>query len=302
MKRMHNFVSSEDLWQWREQMQQRSLAAEVAPEELDWLLQIAGGLDLLSLRLGTLRQQTNVSLKLSLEQLDDLWKQRLEQRVPVQYLAGVVPWRNFLLKVSPAVLIPRPETEEIIDLAIAAAKTAGFSNGIWADLGTGSGAIALGLAEAFPNAQVHAVDRSSAALAVAQQNAAEYGLSDRIQFHQGSWFDPLAALKGHLNGMVSNPPYIPSEMVLTLQPEVARHEPGMALDGGTDGLESIRHLVNTAPHFLKPGGIWLIELMMGQASAVKQLLEQQGSYRDVQIHKDLAGVERFVLAFRAPIP
>ncbi len=292
------FVSGEDLWRWREQNQQRSIEAGIDPDELDWLLQVAGGLDRLSLRLGSLRQQSVLSLKLSLEQLDDLWQKRLKQRVPVQYLAGVVPWRKFLLHVSPAVLIPRPETEEIIDLAIAAARTSGFSNGIWADLGTGSGAIALGLAEAFPAAQVQAVDRSAAALAVAQQNAEAYGLGDRIQLHQGNWFEPLSSLKGQLSGMVSNPPYIPSEMVLTLQPEVAQHEPQMALDGGADGLESIRHLVSSAPAYLKPGGIWLIELMMGQASTVKQFLEQQGSYRDVQIHQDLAGVERFVLAFR----
>jgi release factor glutamine methyltransferase len=293
------FVSGEALWRWREQNQQRSIEAGIDPDELDWLLQVAGGLDRLSLRLGSLRQQSALSLKLSLEQLDDLWQQRLKQRVPVQYLAGVVPWRKFLLHVSPAVLIPRPETEEIIDLAIAAARTSGFSNGIWADLGTGSGAIALGLAEAFPAAQVQAVDRSAAALAVAQQNAEAYGLGDRIQLHQGNWFEPLSSLKGQLSGMVSNPPYIPSEMVLTLQPEVAQHEPQMALDGGADGLESIRHLVSNAPEFLKPGGIWLTELMMGQASTVKQLLEQQGSYQDVQIHRDLAGVERFVLAFRS---
>ena len=292
------FVSGEDLWRWREQNQQRSIKAGIDPDELDWLLQVAGGLDRLSLRLGSLRQQSALSLKLSLEQLDDLWQKRLKQRVPVQYLAGVVPWRKFLLHVSPSVLIPRPETEEMVDLAIAAARTSGFSNGIWADLGTGSGAIALGLAEAFPAAQVQAVDRSAAALAVAQQNAEAYGLGDRIQLHQGNWFEPLSSLKGQLSGMVSNPPYIPSEMVLTLQPEVAQHEPQMALDGGADGLESIRHLVSSAPEYLKPGGIWLIELMMGQASTVKLFLEQQGSYRDMQIHRDLAGVERFVLAFR----
>ena len=96
--------------------------------------------------------------------------------------------------------------------------------------------------------------------------------------------------------MVSNPPYIPSQEVLLLQPEVAQHEPHLALDGGLDGLDAIRVLIDTAPKYLQAGGIWLIEMMAGQGTAVVALLEQQGSYDDIEIINDLAGLDRFVLA------
>jgi release factor glutamine methyltransferase len=168
--------------------------------------------------------------------------------------------------------------------------------GHWVDLGTGSGAIALGLARALPQAAIHAVDVSPSALTVAQQNAANLGLQAQIHFYHGNWFEPIAHLQGQLAGMVSNPPYIPTHMLSTLQPEVIGHEPLAALDGGADGLMSIRHLVRVAPDFLRPGGIWLIELMAGQAQAVVELLRHQGCYRDIRVEPDLAGIERFAIA------
>ncbi len=144
----------------------------------------------------------------------------------------------------------------------------------WADLGTGSGAIALGLATAFPQAQIHAVDVSPAALAIAHRNAETYGLGDRIHGHLGRWFEPLAHLAGQLSGMVSNPPYIPNADVPHLQPEVARHEPHLALDGGSDGLDCVQILIDAAPNYLVSGGLWLVELMQGQATTVAQRLHQ----------------------------
>jgi release factor glutamine methyltransferase len=272
---------------------------------VDWLLQDLAGLDRLSLRLETFKDRDVIWLARSLSDLTLLWQRRLQERVPVQYLTGVAPWRHFALNVSPAVLIPRPETESLIDLAIAAAcptpdppYPAPLTYSQWADLGTGSGAIAIGLAMAFPAATVHAVDRSAAALAIARANAQQLKLTDRIQFYEGSWLQPLATLKGQLSGVVSNPPYIPTAMIPTLQPEVAQHEPHLALDGGADGLNCIRHLVATAPDYLQPGGVWLIEMMAGQASTVAALLQEQGSYCQIQIYPDLAGIDRFALAYR----
>jgi release factor glutamine methyltransferase len=215
----------------------------------------------------------------------------------VQYLVERSPWRQFELRVTPAVLIPRPETELLIDLAIAAAPPA-LQQGHWADLGTGSGAIAIGLATAFPQATIHAVDQSSEALAIAQDNAQRCERLDHIRFYQGSWFEPLHDLRGQLNGLVSNPPYIPTALLDTLQPEVVRHEPQMALDGGEDGLDCIRHLIHHAPDYLQPNGLWLVEMMAGQAEAVSALLEAQGGYKQISIHSDLAGIERFALAYR----
>ncbi|MBD2459059.1 peptide chain release factor N(5)-glutamine methyltransferase [Nostoc sp. FACHB-87] len=294
-------VSGLQLWQWRKQAIQAAIAAAVPPLEVDWLLQEIAGLDRLSLRLESFKDWAEVTIAMSLRDLEQLWQKRLRDRLPVQYIAGVTPWRNFKLAVSSAVLIPRPETECIIDLAIAAIAqnqaVKSLDQGHWVDLGTGSGAIAIGLADGLPNATIHAVDYSNAALEIAQTNAKNLGFADRIHFYQGSWWEPLTTLKGQISGMVSNPPYIPTETVATLEPEVKQHEPHLALDGGADGLDDIRHLIEVSPSYLRPGGVWLIEMMAGQAGAVRELLQNQGSYSDIQIHSDLEGVERFALAY-----
>ncbi len=293
------FVSGLELWQWVNQAKAMAIASDIPNSELDWLLQELAGLDKLALRLESFKDLPKIELKLPLSELAQLWERRLQERVPVQYLTGVAHWRNFSLKVTPAVLIPRPETELLIDLAVDAVKSYGVNpKSDWVDLGTGSGAIALGLAEALTNATIHAVDCSAAALAVAQINADNLGFGSRTNFYQGLWWEPLKFLKGRVSGMVSNPPYIPSSTVLTLQPEVLKHEPHLALDGGFDGLDCIRHLVETAPDYLESGGVWLVEMMAGQETAVADMLQSHGSYDRVQIFSDLAGIDRFALAYR----
>lgn len=293
------FVSGLELWQWVNQAKAEARSSDIPLAEIDWLLQELAGLDRLALRLESFKDLPKIELKLSLSELAQLWQRRLHERVPVQYLTGVAHWRHFSLKVTPAVLIPRPETELLIDLAVEAVKSYGVNpKSHWVDLGTGSGAIAIGLACALTNARVYAVDCSSEALAVARLNAENLGFGSRVNFYQGLWWEPLAFLKGQVSGMVSNPPYIPSSTVLTLQPEVVRHEPHLALDGGFDGLDCIRHLVETAPDYLESGGVWLVEMMAGQAEAVADMLESHGSYGKVQIFSDLAGIDRFALAYR----
>lgn len=300
MHQVLSTVSGLELWQWRKEARQSALAADVPVEELDWLLQDVAQLDSLSLRLESFKGRSLINLRFPLSVLSELWHRRIDERLPVQYLAGVAPWRHFSLTVSPAVLIPRPETECLIDLAITAVQNSPIplDTGLWADLGTGSGAIAFGLAEAFPSATIHAVDDSAPALAIAQINADKLGFSQRIQFHQGSWWQPLAAMPGQFSGMISNPPYIPTSWIPQLQPEVANHEPKNALDGGNDGLDCIRQLIASSPNYLQPGGVWLIEMMAGQAETVVELLENQGSYGNIQVFSDLAGIERFALANR----
>jgi release factor glutamine methyltransferase len=296
MGEKHLIVSGLQLWQWRNAAHQAAIATDVSPAELDWLLLEVAGLDRLALRLESFKDWPQIQLQLPLEELDHLWQRRLNDRLPVQYITGVTPWRNFQIAVSSAVLIPRPETEYLIDLALASASNA---SGNWADLGTGSGAIAIGLAELLPNATIHAVDYSLEALAIAQANADNLGFADRIRFYQGSWWEPLTFLKGQFSGMVSNPPYIPTSILPTLQPEVVNHEPHLALDGGADGLDCIRHLIEISPSYLQSGGVWLIEMMAGQADTVREFLQNQGSYRNIQIHADLAGIERFALAYKS---
>ena len=290
-----HLISGLQLWQWRNAALEAAIATDVPTMEVDWLLLEVAGLDRLALRLESFKNWPQIQLQLPLEKLNQLWQRRLNDRLPVQYIAGVTPWRNFQIAVSSAVLIPRPETECLIDLALAAANDV---SGHWADLGTGSGAIALGLADVLP-ATIHAVDYSLEALAIARTNAANLGFAERIKFYQGSWWEPLGFLKGHFSGMVSNPPYIPTSTLPTLQPEVFNHEPHLALNGGGDGLDCIRHLIEISPSYLQSGGVWLIEMMAGQADAVRELLQNQGSYCKIQIHADLAGIERFAVAYKS---
>lgn len=295
-------VSGQELALWRDRAKQDAIAAEVASAEVDWLLEEVADLDKLSLRLESFKERSQIYLKQPLSVLSQLWQQRLQERIPVQYLIGIAPWRHFSLKVATGVLIPRPETELLIDLsvrAIQASPTLDLASGHWVDLGTGSGAIALGLAEVLPKATIHAVDATAEALTIARQNAIALGFGEqRIDFYQGSWWSPLEALKGQVSGMVSNPPYIPTSEIVRLQPEVAKHEPHLALDGGSDGLDCIRCLVETSPDYLRSGGIWLIEMMAGQSERVVQLLQDRGCYDKIQIFSDFAGIERFALAYR----
>ncbi|MFM7449524.1 MAG: peptide chain release factor N(5)-glutamine methyltransferase [Leptolyngbyaceae cyanobacterium] len=294
-----HLISGQRLWEWRQNSKKQAIAADIPEREVDWLLQELAGLDRLALCLETFKSRPEITLPISLAELQSRWQRRVHQRVPVQYLAGFTPWRQLRLKVSEAVLIPRPETETLIDLAIAAfASGSPLARGDWADLGTGSGAISLGLAHAFPEATIHGVDTSSAALEIARANVAAYGLESVIHLYQGSWLEPLTPLKGQLSGVVSNPPYIPSQQVPILQPEVTCHEPHLALDGGPDGLTCIRHLVRSAAEYLKPGGLLLLEMMAGQGAAVADLLSQTGAYHSIKIDLDLAGLDRYALAYK----
>ncbi|PSF37448.1 peptide chain release factor N(5)-glutamine methyltransferase [Aphanothece hegewaldii CCALA 016] len=307
--------SGKDLSLWREQAKQQAIAASISVKEVDWLLIEVTDLDSLALRLESFKQRSQIFLKYDLDQLTQLWRKRTQNRIPLQYLIGQTHWRSYLLNVSPAVLIPRPETELIIDNALKAVQNSSLdlSTGIWVDLGTGSGAIAIALAESLTKAKIYATDTSSEAIAIAQENINRLGFAERIQLLQGSWWTPLEAFKGEglspppacgactprqISGMISNPPYIPSQIIPTLQPEVAAYEPKIALDGGEDGLDAIRYLVQSAPDYLHSGGIWLIEMMAGQGEQVMRLLEEQGNYCNIQIINDLAGFDRFVLAYR----
>ncbi len=289
-------ISGQELSQWRQQAIADLEQAQLSPKEVDIFLQAVTDLDTLSLRLQSFREREKIPLSYSWSEITKRWQKRLQARVPLQYLLESVVWRNFTLKVSPAVLIPRPETELLID--IVGETVRGDDGGIWVDLGTGSGAIAIGLASILTKAEIYAIDYSQTALAIAKENIINTGFADRIILKQGSWWTPLEKWKGQISGMLSNPPYIPSAEILDLQIEVREHEPRLALDGGEDGLTALRYLVATAPDYLRSGGLWLVEMRAGQGEKVAQMLENQGNYRQIQIINDLAGFDRFVLAER----
>jgi release factor glutamine methyltransferase len=228
--------------------------------------------------------------------VESLWRRHLRGGDPVQYLVGVCPWRDLELAVAPGVLIPRPETELLVDLALGAWE-GGLPPSRWADLGTGSGCLAVALARALPTSQGLAVDLSAEALRQAAANLRRHGLESRVRLRQGDWWQAVEPWWGGLELVVANPPYIPSGLLAGLEPVVRDHEPRLALDGGADGLVAIRPLLAGAPTALAPGGLLVIEHHHDQSEAVLTLLRQAGLEAS-RPHHDLEGIARFALARR----
>ncbi|MEM6446120.1 MAG: peptide chain release factor N(5)-glutamine methyltransferase [Cyanobacteria bacterium P01_D01_bin.123] len=282
-------TASARLWAWRNDAIARARCEGIAPVEVDRLLAHFTGWTNRDRLLGSYPSEVDWL------QLNSSWQRRWQERVPLHYVLGTLTWRDLDLQVSPAVLIPRPETELLVDLALPEVRAAS-ENSLWVDLGTGSGAIAIALARERADVQVHAVDLSAEAIEVAAANVRFYELAARVQLWLGSWFEPLSSLRGQIRGVVSNPPYIPTAEINTLQPEVRQHEPHLALDGGHFGLDAIVHLIQTAPDYVMSEGFWAVELMVGQARTVTQLLQRDGRYRAIAVHPDLGGIDRFVSA------
>lgn len=218
---------------------------------------------------------------------------RRAAREPLAFLLGHQEFRMLDLAVSPATLIPRPDSETLIIAALAARSDRAAVRRIL-DLGTGTGCLLLAALAEFPAAFGVGVDRIAAAAALAARNAAANGLAGRAAFLCADW---AAALAGRFDLILSNPPYIESDTIATLMPEVSRYEPRAALDGGADGLDAYRALLAALPALLAPGGVAILELGMGQADALAGLARSAG-YCDPVLHQDLAGIARAaVLAF-----
>lgn len=286
-------ISGEFLLTWR----RARLREGGAPAELDWLLDMAGGVSWPSLQLLRLQPLRRVALVRPLAELARLWRRHLRTEVPLQYLVGLCPWRDLALEVAPGVLIPRQETERMLDLALALQGER--PTRLWADLGTGSGCLAIALARAFPGAGGFAVDRSRPAAGVAARNLARFQLSTAVRLLEGDWWEPLRPWWGRLDLVLANPPYIPSPLLAELAPVVRDHEPHLALDGGEDGLAAIRSLVAAAPQALAPGGLLLLEHHHDQSASVCRLLSASG-LEWIEAHRDLEGVVRFASARRPP--
>tara|TARA_B100002051_G_scaffold166077_1_gene156851 strand:+ start:2757 stop:3647 length:891 start_codon:yes stop_codon:yes gene_type:complete len=263
--------------------------------DLDWLLDFGGGLAWTDLQRLLIDPDRRVTLTATFSELERFWMLHLEHHKPLQHLVGLCPWRDLLIEVSPSALIPRQETEQLVDLALSIQWASPVQR--WADLGTGSGAIAIALAHAFPQAHGHAVDRSEEALALAKQNLVRLVSSNHCQLHLGSWWEPLKPWWGEFDLVLSNPPYIPESLIAGLDPVVSNHEPHLALDGGADGLDSIRRVVARAGHALAPGGWLLLEHHHDQSDAVLDWLRGVGLVQ-VEAVRDLQGIVRFAMARR----
>jgi release factor glutamine methyltransferase len=231
------------------------------------------------------------------------WLARRLAGEPVQYITGRAAFRGIDLAVTPAVLIPRPETEGLVEavLQVLAGEARRWTTPRVLDLGTGSGAIALALAAEWPALRVTATDASAAALALARGNAAALGLEARVTFRAGDWFDPIAPDE-RFEVIVSNPPYIATGEWVALPDDVRRHEPHAALFAGETGLEALRAIIDLAPDHLVAGGLLALELAETRALEVAGWLEGARDWEDAELRDDLAGRPRVLLVRRARGP
>jgi len=255
---------------------------------------------------------------------------RREAREPIAYILGAKEFWSLSLAVSRDVLIPRPETEILVEAVLekisSEFRVSSFESiGVPSsecqapcfrletrnpkpetrnpklrilDLGTGCGAIALALATEIPLGRVYALDRSRPALRIASRNAMALGLAGRVHFLAGDLFEPLRTARGGggFDLIVSNPPYIPSGALAWLPPEIAAYEPLEALDGGSDGLRFHRRIIEGAPEYLRAGGWLALEVGAGQSWAAVELLRKSDGFGPPEVKKDLAGHDRVVLA------
>ncbi|MEW4567794.1 peptide chain release factor N(5)-glutamine methyltransferase [Tautonia sp. JC769] len=224
----------------------------------------------------------------------DLIRKRAEG-APVAYLVGRKEFFSMSLAVSPAVLIPRPDTEFLVVEALDALK--GTTTPRVVDVGTGSGAIALAIAQQRIDAQVVAIDLSPEALAIARANADRHSLADRVVFMEGDLLEPVAG-DGPFDAIVSNPPYIATDVIPTLEAGVRDFEPHLALDGGADGLQVVARLIEQAIPLLKPGGSLLLEIGSDQEGPVRAFLESRGELEVGPTVRDGSGHPRVLRARR----
>jgi release factor glutamine methyltransferase len=225
-----------------------------------------------------------------LAELRPLVKRRAD-REPVQYIIGSVDFCDMELKVDTRALIPRYETEELVERVSEALSVAPKQI---LDLGTGSGALALAFAKRYPEASVDAVDFSAQALSLAKENAITQELAERVTFYEGSWLCPLGLGEQRYDLIVSNPPYLTEEEMTTAEPEVVAYEPHSALVSGADGLDDLRLIFKDAAAFLKPGGLLALETGIAQAEALNTLAETAGLQGECI--EDLSGRPRFYFA------
>ncbi|QBI52852.1 peptide chain release factor N(5)-glutamine methyltransferase [Streptomonospora litoralis] len=224
---------------------------------------------------------------------------RRAAREPLQHITGRAYFRYLELSVGPGVFVPRPETENVVGWAIDTLRAMDVADPLVADLGAGSGAIAISIAQEVPRSRVHAVEFDPGALAWAKRNIDASAHADRITVHQADMRSALAELEGRLDLVISNPPYVPTADSALIPPEVRNHDPGPALWAGADGLDAVRELEAVGRRLLRPGGAMAIEHGDGQGIDIPRLFPEGQGWRDVRNRKDLAHRDRFVVMRRA---
>lgn len=224
---------------------------------------------------------------------------RREAREPLQHITGRAYFRYLELQVGPGVFVPRPETEIMVEWAIGRLRDMDVADPLVVDLGGGSGAIAISIAQEVPRSRVHTVELAPEALAWARRNIAASAPGDRVIAHEGDMRTALPELDGRVDLLISNPPYVPARDAGVIPPEVRDYDPSPALWSGEDGLDMIRDLEAVGRRLLRPGGAMAVEHHDGQGIDIPWLFPEDKGWRDVRNRKDMARRDRFVVMRRA---
>ncbi len=282
-------VSSEELILWIQNIK----TEEEDRDSLYLLIDLLGGISRSEIYSFKIKSQKVVNMKVSLDYLSKSWAEFIHNKTPIQYLSSCCYWRDLNLEVNNHVLIPRIETEQIIDIALNLISDS-TKELLITDLGTGSGAIAISLALKSSHWKVLATDIEQNAVNLATKNFKKLSNSNNLKFFCGTWWQPLKKYAGKIDIAISNPPYIPSKVYKNLSISVKNHEPQIALNGGDDGLLHIREIIKEAPKYLKKDGWLLLENHFDQAQKLKTLMLHNG-FESIEIIKDMNGIGRFTI-------
>jgi len=282
-------ISVEEFLIWKK----KQLSKGGEQQSFALLLDCIGGISASDLNLINIKIEGNLHLKKNLAFLESIWNEHLIKSCPIQYLCGITFWRDLKIKVTNKVLIPRPETELMVDIVFNIFQKKSEKL-FFAELGTGSGAISIALALAYPLSEGVATDIDQHALEIATKNFINSSKQSNLKFYCGDWWTPLESFKGKIDLAISNPPYIPKDTYEKLPKEVKNFEPKVALLGGEDGLKHIRKIIQKAPLFLKENGWLILENHFDQGEKVKQLL-LKNQFTSIEIVKDFSGIGRFTI-------
>jgi len=282
-------ISTKDLFLWIRKI--KNSRKDI--NDLYLLLDLVGGISKNELFLLKINSKDKVYLKIDFHSLKKKWQEHLQLSKPIQYISGSSYWRNFKFELDDNVLIPRVETEKIVEIAsnIISLEEEEI---IFADLGTGSGSIAISLVAENRNWKGLATDIDMNALHIAQINHKKISSESNLNFYCGNWWDPLIDYAGSINLAVSNPPYIPRNVYERLPSSVIDFEPKKALYGGEDGLSHIKQIISKAPKFLVRGGWIVLENHFDQSKQIKNLLQEYG-FDSLKTINDTFGIGRFTI-------
>tara|TARA_Y100000589_G_C27073035_1_gene596278 strand:+ start:96 stop:968 length:873 start_codon:yes stop_codon:yes gene_type:complete len=283
-------VSSEELLLWIHNI---SSKGEDEKDSLYLLIDLLGGVSRSDINALRIKPKKFINMRVDLKCIKDCWLEFVQNKKPIQYLSNSCYWRDLNLEVNKNVLIPRVETEQIIDIVLN--LICDFEKELLiADLGTGSGAIAISLALQNSFWKLLATDIEPKAIKLASKNFKKYSKDNNLKFFCGSWWKPLKKYSGKINIVISNPPYIPSKVYKNLAISVKNYEPQIALNGGDDGLLHLKEIIKEAPKYLKRDGWLILENHFDQSQKVKTLMLDNG-FECVDIVKDFYGIGRFTI-------